>query len=80
MAESVSGHLLDELKKQMKNGAESLATMEELMAHLNLSKPTIYQLMKDGVIVPYRLGKSLRFKLSEVDKALESTKQKGGKS
>lgn len=46
---------------------EAWATINDVMDHLQVSRPTVYRLMEDGM--PYvSIGSRRRFKLSEVDR------------
>ena len=53
--------------------SETLMTATELADYLRLSKASIYRLSEDGTIPTIRLGiYTIRFKLSDVMKALEN--------
>lgn len=58
-----------------KTSKEELLTIEEVSKLLRVTKPTIHKLMKSPKGLAYiKLGKSTRFKQSEVLKYLESNK------
>ena len=52
--------------------SEDLLTVKQLSEKLQLSELTIYRWVRDSKVPFYRIGKHLRFKLSEV---LEHSKQ-----
>jgi excisionase family DNA binding protein len=54
--------------------SEDLLTVSELAVKLKLSELTIYRWVQDNKIKYYRIGKHLRFKLSEV---LDDSRQGG---
>ena len=49
---------------------EEYITRQELAKLLQVSLVTIHHWSKQGIIKPYRLGKLIRFKRSEVEEAL----------
>jgi len=51
---------------------EKWSTLEEVSEHLGVSKDTIRNWIRKEVIPHYRVGKQYRFKLSEIDKWIES--------
>lgn len=51
--------------------SEPMVTVQELAKHLNCSTATVYLLAKSGDIPSVRIGKSWRFRLSDVREALE---------
>lgn len=51
-----------------------LLTLDELAEYLNLSRRTIYRLLKNTNIPAYRIGSHLRFKREEIDLWLETRK------
>lgn len=51
---------------------EKWSTLEEVADHLGVSKDTIRNWIRKEVIPHYRVGKQYRFKLSEIDKWIES--------
>ncbi len=51
---------------------EKWSTLEEVADHLGVSKDTVRNWIRKEVIPHYRVGKQYRFKLSEIDKWIES--------
>ena len=51
---------------------EKWSTLEEVADHLGVSKDTVRKWIRKEVIPHYRVGKKYRFKLSEIDKWIES--------
>jgi excisionase family DNA binding protein len=60
--------------KQMSNEPEKWSSLEEIAEHLGLSKDTIRNWIKKGVIPHRRIGKQYKFKISEVDAWVDSGK------
>jgi excisionase family DNA binding protein len=60
--------------KQMSNEPEKWSSLEEIAEHLGVSKDTIRNWIKKGVIPHRRIGKQYKFKISEVDAWVESGK------
>jgi excisionase family DNA binding protein len=46
--------------------------------HLKISRRTLYDWMQKGVIPYVRLGRSVRFRLSDVDEAMKRRRRSGG--
>lgn len=53
---------------------EKWSSLEEIADHLGVSKDTIRNWIKKGVIPYYRIGKQYKFRISEVDEWVESGK------
>ena len=53
---------------------EKWVNLEEIAAHLGLSKDTIRNYIKKDQIPHYRIGKQYKFKISEIDAWIESGK------
>ena len=51
----------------MTNKPEKWSSLEEIADHLGVSKDTIRNWIKKGVIPHRRIGKQFKFKISEVD-------------
>lgn len=51
---------------------EKWSSLEEVADHLGVSKDTVRNWIRKEVIPHYRVGKQYRFKLSEIDKWIES--------
>ena len=58
----------------MSNRPEKWSSLEEIAEHIGVSKDTIRNWIKKSVIPYYRIGKQYKFKISEVDKWVESGK------
>jgi excisionase family DNA binding protein len=59
---------------QMSNEPEKWSSLEEIAEHLGVSKDTIRNWIKKGVIPYRRIGKQYKFKISEVDAWVDSGK------
>jgi len=60
--------------KQMSNEPEKWSSLEEIAEHIGVSKDTIRNWIKKGVIPHRRIGKQYKFKISEVDAWVDSGK------
>lgn len=58
----------------MANEPEKWSSLEEIAAHLGVSKDTIRNWIKKDVIPHRRIGKQYKFKISEVDAWVDSGK------
>ena len=58
----------------MTNEPEKWSSLEEIAAHLGVSKDTIRNWIKKDVIPHRRIGKQYKFKISEVDTWVDSGK------
>ena len=58
----------------MTNEPEKWSSLEEIAEHLDVSKDTIRNWIKKGVIPHRRIGKQYKFKISEVDEWLRKGK------
>jgi excisionase family DNA binding protein len=58
----------------MTNKPEKWSSLEEIADHLGVSKDTIRNWIKKGVIPHRRIGKLFKFKISEVDDWVNSGK------
>ena len=58
----------------MSNEPEKWSSLEEIAEHLGVSKDTIRNWIKKGVIPYRRIGKQYKFKISEVDAWVDSGK------
>ena len=58
----------------MSNEPEKWSSLEEIAEHLGVSKDTIRNWIKKGVISYRRIGKQYKFKISEVDAWVDSGK------
>jgi excisionase family DNA binding protein len=58
----------------MTNKPEKWSSLEEIADHLGVSKDTIRNWIKKGVIPYRRIGKQFKFKISEVDDWVNSGK------
>lgn len=59
-------------------GDETLLTFNETLAHLRISKSTLYRFMENGQIQGYKVGSTWRFYLEDV-KALVKARNEMGK-
>lgn len=60
--------------KAMPNEPEKWSSLEEIAEHLGVSKDTIRNWIKKGVIPHRRIGKQFKFRMSEVDDWVDSGK------
>lgn len=58
----------------MSKEPEKWSSLEEIAEHLGVSKDTIRNWIKKGVIPYHRVGKQFKFRISEVDAWVESGK------
>ena len=58
----------------MSNQPEKWSSLEEIAEHIGVSKDTIRNWIKKGVIPYRRIGKQYKFKISEVDAWVDSGK------
>jgi excisionase family DNA binding protein len=57
----------------MKNDLSPWLTVEQAAAYLSLSRKALYQAVRRGQLPVHRLGKRLRFRRDEIDRALSRT-------
>ena len=60
------------------NGAAEWISSAKAAEHIGVALTTLYRLVDDGKIPAYRPGRSLRFRVSDLDAFLEETKVKPG--
>ena len=53
---------------------EKWSSIEEVAEHIQVHKDTIRNWIRDGKIPAHKIGKQWRFRLSEIDKWIESGK------
>ncbi len=58
----------------MPNEPEKWSSLEDIAEHLGVSKDTIRNWIKKGVIPHRRIGKQFKFRMSEVDAWVDSGK------
>jgi len=58
---------------------EAWVGAEEVAAHLGIQKPTVYRWVKNEGLPAHRMGRLLRFKLSEVDRWAKGRDARTGK-
>jgi excisionase family DNA binding protein len=58
---------------------EKLLTVEDVMANLRISRPTLYRLLKSGHLISVRIGKRTLFDPTDIRAFIEISK-KGGPS
>ena len=51
--------------------AEGWVGVRDIAEHLGISRRTLYNRMQEGLIPHVRIGRRVRFKLSEVDEAMK---------
>lgn len=76
--EELKKEILTEIKVEIRSlesrlqqkGPEEYLTRAEVAELLKISLPTVSDWSKKGILKPYRLGKKVLFKLSEIDDAL----------
>ena len=54
---------------------EELLTTNEVMAVLKVSRPTIYAIRERGDLEAVKIGKSVRFRKSDVEKLIQGNKK-----
>jgi len=54
-----------------KDKLDELLTIKEVMSHLKLSRQKVYLLTKDGELPAYKIGNSVRYKLTDVVNLLQ---------
>jgi excisionase family DNA binding protein len=54
-----------------KNRAETLLTISDVMEQLSISRTQVWKLTKDGQLVGYKIGRSVRYKQDDVEKLLQ---------
>ncbi|MEI9954892.1 MAG: helix-turn-helix domain-containing protein [Ferruginibacter sp.] len=67
---------LQKITEQKQTSSDELLSKKEAAVFLRISLPTISKLVKEGVITCSRIGGSLRFKKSHLEKSLEQTKSR----
>lgn len=81
IAEAVRDGVQQALPSEPIQTAETLITENELRQVTGLSHPTVMRLRKQGKLPFLRVGKSIRFRLSEVTAAMESqASRRGGRA
>jgi len=58
--------------------AEGWVDQKAVAEHLKISRRTLYDWMQKGVIPHVRLGRGVRFRLSDVDEAMKRRARGGG--
>jgi excisionase family DNA binding protein len=67
---------LQNLMSQQKQTEDSYVSRKEAAAILKISIPTLTKLVTDGLLPGYRLGNSIRFKKSSLEKGLVEIRSK----
>lgn len=52
-----------------------LLTMKQVTRQLGISERTVYRLMEEGELNPFKMGKSWRFEQSDIDAYIERLRQ-----
>jgi excisionase family DNA binding protein len=58
----------------MADSLDKLLTVEEVMATLRISRPTLYRLLKSEKLIPVRIGKRTLFDLKDIRAFVEASK------
>jgi excisionase family DNA binding protein len=53
------------------NGVKTLFTISDVMEQLSISRTQVWKLTKDGQLVGYKIGRSVRYKQDDVEKLLQ---------
>ena len=61
----------------MENNVENWSNLEEVARYLGVNRDTIRNWIKKGAIPAYKIGRQWKFKLSEIDKWVDSGKSAG---
>jgi excisionase family DNA binding protein len=56
---------------------DRLLTVEDVMATLRISRPTLYRLLKAGHLIPVRIGKRTLFDPTDIRAFVDASKQAG---
>lgn len=72
---------ISETRRQMEseiamNESETLLTGQQVQEKLNVSRTTLWNWRKDGYLVPIEIGGKYRYKLSDINKILHSSRIK----
>jgi excisionase family DNA binding protein len=59
----------------MTEAINTLLTVEDVMANLRISRPTLYRLLKSGHLIPVRIGKRTLFDPADIRAFVEASKQ-----
>jgi excisionase family DNA binding protein len=54
---------------------DRLLTVEDVMANLRISRPTLYRLLKSNVLIPVRIGKRTLFDPADIRAFVEASKR-----
>jgi excisionase family DNA binding protein len=60
----------------MADTIDKLLTVEEVMANLRISRPTLYRLLKSEKLIPVRIGKRTLFDVQDIKAFVEASKGK----
>lgn len=72
IAEKLQPYFSSEVKEQPKD--ESYRTRKETAEMLNISLPTLNEYTKKGILIGYKVGVRVLYKLSEIESALSQMK------
>ena len=61
----------------MTDTINKLLTVEDVMATLRISRPTLYRLLKAGHLIPVRIGKRTLFDPTDIRAFVDASKQAG---
>jgi len=51
---------------------QELNTIKDVCIYFKISRVTLWKLIKSGILVPIKIGKSKRFRKEDIEKYLES--------
>jgi len=74
---------ISETRRQMEdevamNNSETLLTGQQVQDKLNVSRTTLWNWRKDGYLIPIEIGGKYRYKLSDINTILRSSRMKRG--
>ena len=84
LAERIAQRFMEKIKDVLPEGekADEYLTSKEVSKRLKISLPTLNEYCKRGLIPSYRMGRSVRYKLSDIEnvlnKGLRYAIRKGG--
>lgn len=70
--EKIVENVVSRLKPDVKE-TDSLLTTSETLEFLKITKPTLHRLRESGVISAIKLGGSIRYRKSDIDKLIKQT-------
>ena len=55
------------------SGVDTMLTTDEVCEYLRISRPTLHRWKRDRIVPHIKIGKNIRYRQSDLDKALKST-------